>query len=191
MADPPLVVVSGPPCSGKTTVGRRIADELGLPFIAKDDIKESLFDTLGTKDREWSKKLGLSSMVLLFRIVAAQLQAGGSVVAEANFHMDFDTPRFDELRSRFELELLQIHCTASAAVLLSRFRGRADSGERHPGHVEDLQLEEILGELRHNLSEGVWDALDIGGQLLTVDTTDFCTVDYEGLLRRIRATRMR
>lgn len=53
-----LIIVLGPPCAGKTTLARRIAQEFQLPLIAKDDIKESLFDSLGWRDREWSKKLG-------------------------------------------------------------------------------------------------------------------------------------
>jgi glycosyltransferase involved in cell wall biosynthesis len=47
-----LVVVTGPPASGKTTLARVIARELGWPLLAKDDITETLFDALGTGDRE-------------------------------------------------------------------------------------------------------------------------------------------
>jgi shikimate kinase len=34
----PFVVISGLPRSGKTTLGRRLAPALNLPFIDKDDI---------------------------------------------------------------------------------------------------------------------------------------------------------
>ena len=60
MTRPLLIVVTGAPCAGKTTLARRIAETFRLPLIAKDDIKESLFDSLGWKDREWSKQLGLN-----------------------------------------------------------------------------------------------------------------------------------
>ena len=54
-----LVVVAGPPGTGKTTLAAKIAEDFRLPLITKDGIKESLFDSLGTGDREWSRKLGI------------------------------------------------------------------------------------------------------------------------------------
>jgi predicted kinase len=54
--DPPLVVVvTGPPASGKSTIARELADALAAPLIAKDPIKETLFDSLGTGDPAWSR----------------------------------------------------------------------------------------------------------------------------------------
>ncbi|MEZ4215058.1 MAG: AAA family ATPase [Myxococcota bacterium] len=41
-----LVVVTGLPASGKTSVARRLAKRLGLPVFAKDDVKEQLHDAL-------------------------------------------------------------------------------------------------------------------------------------------------
>ena len=44
---PMLLVVTGLPCTGKTTLGKYLASQLKLPFIHKDGIKETLFDLLG------------------------------------------------------------------------------------------------------------------------------------------------
>ena len=44
-----LVLVTGPPASGKTTLAQPLAHHLGLPLLGKDTIKEALFDTLGTR----------------------------------------------------------------------------------------------------------------------------------------------
>ena len=38
-----LIIISGLPASGKTTLGRELAKLLGFQFIDKDDILESLF----------------------------------------------------------------------------------------------------------------------------------------------------
>ena len=43
----PLVVVSGLPVSGKSTVAAILNDALSLPLLDKDSILEALFDTLG------------------------------------------------------------------------------------------------------------------------------------------------
>ena len=42
-----LIIINGAPCTGKTTLGRKLAKQLCLPFLSKDGIKEVLFDTLG------------------------------------------------------------------------------------------------------------------------------------------------
>ena len=41
-----LVLVTGPPASGKTTLARPLAAALGRPLIGKDLINEALFDAL-------------------------------------------------------------------------------------------------------------------------------------------------
>ena len=180
---PLVVVVSGAPCTGKTTIALKIAAGLRLPVISKDRIKESLFDSLGWSDREWSKKLGLASVELQLEIIEAELQVGRSLLAENAFHREPTTARFLELASRYVFDVVQVHCSAEPAVLTERYRARALSSVRHPGHVEANSQEEFLA----TLSTDTWDPLSIGGKLLTVDTTDFEGVDFDAVLLEVHA----
>src|SRR5437762_2532008 len=84
-AVPLLVVVTGAPGSGKTTVARALAAELKLPLLAKDDVKEPLFDTLGVGDRDWSRKLGRATYEVLFALARRLLESGASCILESNF----------------------------------------------------------------------------------------------------------
>lgn len=180
---PLLVIVNGSPGAGKTTIGRRIASDAALPFVSKDDVKESLFDTLGWKDRDWSRKVGYASLVVMFNFVEALLAVGESLVVETAFHTKLETPRFMGLRRRYGCTLLQVYCKANETVLLERFEDRAGSDERHPGHGDGA----IVEELRLRLEDGTYDPLDLEGGLITVDTTDFATVDYSGVLKAVLA----
>ena len=176
-----LIIVTGLPGTGKTDLGRRIAREFQLPFVNKDGIKELLFDRLGWKDDDWSKKLSLASYDLLDYFVASQLAVGRSLVVESNFTSAEDSPRFLALKQRFDFQPLQILCHAKGETLLQRFQARI--GQRHPGHVDRL----IYERLEPVLLQGRSAPLDIGGQVIEVDTTDFAAIDYAHLFSAIES----
>jgi predicted kinase len=177
MLSPLLVIITGAPCTGKTTLGLRLAADFRLPFIYKDGIKEILFDRLGWKDKQWSKLLSLASYDLLYYFVASLLGSGKSLIVEANFKTQVDTNKFLALKSQSEFVPFQILCRAKPEILLERFRSRAGAPERHPGHIDHL----TEGELRESLRRGEYQALAIGGQLVELDTTDLAKVNYLGL----------
>jgi uridine kinase/predicted kinase len=179
-----VVTVTGPPGAGKTVLGKRLAHELRLPFIGKDDIKEFLFETLGWEDRRWSMQLGAASFEILFHVLERQLAAGKPAVVETAFHPHYHTARFLGLRDEYGFEPVQILCSADGEVLFDRFVQRTASGKRHPGHVDDLMSYRQFAEM---LRERGYGALEIGGLLIEIDTTDFHAVDVEGLARAISA----
>ncbi len=85
---PLVIVVNGLPATGKTTLARRLATDLHLPLLAKDVIKETLFETLGWSDRAWSRRLGAATMALLYKLLEEQLRAGRPCIVECNFYSD-------------------------------------------------------------------------------------------------------
>lgn len=175
-----LVIVSGPPGSGKTTAGRAIARARGLPFFNKDDIKEILFDKLGWSDRAWSMKLGVGSAVILHDIAEKMLEAGASVVVENAFHKDFATPLFLELAKTCECDLIQVDFRASRDILVERFQKRAVA-DRHPGHADSSHI----GDFRQRLGSGTYEMLIPGAHLITVDTDDWALVDTEKICNNV------
>jgi predicted kinase len=174
---PPLVIVTGPPASGKTTLGRTLATRLYMPFLYKDGIKETLFDTLGWSDRAWSRKLGVVTYALLFHLLEMELAAGRSLVVESNFDAERSGPSFLALRERYDFRPVQVCCVAEGAVLLERCRSRAASDERHPGHDELANM----AELEPILLCGRLDPLPLDGPIIEIDTTNLAQVDAEAI----------
>jgi predicted kinase len=180
---PHLIIISGPPCSGKTTIGRRLAVDLKLPYFYKDGIKEVLYDRLGWGEREWSRQLGVASTDLLYHIAESLLAADCSLMLESNFDPAFANERFLEMQRTYPFTALQIYCSAAHQTLLNRYHERAQSGVRHPGHV-DRQVDLEFGEMLRQNRNG---PLEIANETLIVDTTDFDAVDYPALLQTIRS----
>jgi predicted kinase len=179
----PIIIVSGLPGTGKSYLTRQLSAELAIPVVSKDGFKELLFDTLGYSTREWSKKLGSSSMRLLDYVLVAHLEAESPLIIESNFKPEFENERFRSFGEKYGATYIQILCHANGEVLIERFRQRAESGERHPGH-DDLNNQE---EFREVLSKGRIDLLDVPGERIEVDTTSYELVDYPGIVARVRS----
>lgn len=163
---PLLVIVNGPPASGKSTLGKQVAAGLGIPYLAKDDIKEELYDSLGKIERALSGKLGEASMRIMYTVARRVLDAGVSIVIEANFYRGVSEP---DLSTLFEhAEAMMIHCEAPEEELVERYAERDKSGERHPVHGDAKKVD----DLEEDIEEGTYEPLDLDIPLVRVDTTN-------------------
>jgi predicted kinase len=178
---PRIIVISGLPASGKTSIASEISRRLTVPFVSRDGMKEVLFDHLDWKDREWSKKLGMASYSLLYYFIESLLRSNTSCVVESNFKPEFDNQKFWTLKEKYDFTVVQILCKADGAVLFERFKQRAESGERHPGHVDTSNYDEF----KNALLSGRCDPLDMQGNVIEVNTTDFGKVDIDAILRKV------
>lgn len=181
--DPPLlVVVTGAPASGKTTIAEELARRLRIPLLTKDTFKEKLYETFGP-DEELEARIERAAIALLYSVAAAQLEAGVSVVAESNFDADADAEPLRRTAEEHHARLVQVHCARPKERLLERFVGRIEEGRRHPGHGDEPRDVE---EVEAKLEAGVWDPLDLPGDLIQVDK-DAESFTHDGLAARVRA----
>jgi predicted kinase len=132
-----FVLVAGWPGSGKSTLAAALAPRLGLPLLAKDEIKEALMDALGRPATvAGSQRLGRAAVLALLQVAR---RCPGAVLDSTWF--GYALPIAGALPGR----LVEVHCTVPRDVARARYQARA--GHRHAGHLDDLRGDqELWGE---------------------------------------------
>jgi predicted kinase len=133
-----LLIVTGLPGTGKTTLARELAIRHRLPLISKDTIKEPLMDMLGAQIA--SRTLSNASFAVLFAMAGELLKLGESLILEGNFRRGEHEPAVRAALPARDTHIVQILCRADEgerqAVLMRRSAGPG----RHPGHRDASQL---------------------------------------------------
>ena len=159
-----LVLVSGSPGAGKSTLARPLAASLDLPLLSKDAIKETLFDVLGhvaDDDLVSSRRLGGAAMELLWRLA----RVCPAVVLEANFRSQStdERQRVLALSSR----PIEVHCRVPPGVAAARYATRGATHLHHPVHVARTISAHLLAEFRHPFGLGPVIEVDTSGHVDT------------------------
>jgi len=179
---PTLIVVSGPPATGKTTFATQLAGDLHLPCLSKDAVKEVIFDKLGWTDRAWSVRVGTAAVAIMLNLAERFLEAGCSCLVESNFRPAHMGPDFLTLQARTPFNPVQVLCSCDGPTLVERFAARARSQDRHPGHVDAGNVAEFVPELL----VGSYEPLPLDGPVFNLDNTCFDPDAWQRLIEQVR-----
>ena len=140
---PNVILITGHPATGKTTLSYKLADKLNLPLIGKDIIKETLADTMpkpaeDMDDTDWSRRLSIATWRLLYQQTEDLIRAKVPHIVEANFDPKFSDSHWQDLMSRYTFNPIQIRCESDPQTIIRRYHQRIADGSRHMIHVNTI-----------------------------------------------------
>jgi predicted kinase len=161
---PMLVVVSGPPGTGKTTLAHRVAAAIGCPAICRDEIKEGMAHATPGFVPGPGDPLTMRTLSTFFDVLGLLVGRGTTVVAEAAFQDRVWSPGLTPLLNQADVRIL--HCEIPAGLALARINARTAANPNRGAH-EDAQIGADARLRTHNAFQPV----DLPVPTLRVDTS--------------------
>jgi predicted kinase len=171
---PTLVVVSGPPGSGKTTLAHAVAKAIPCPAICRDEIKEGLVHAeAGDFQGARGDPLTLRTLPLFFEVLRVLVAAGATIVAEAAFQDRVWRSGLEPLAELAQIRIL--HCNVDAAVSFERAARRSADNEDHRRAHGDSTAGKGMEDWAQAFA--TFDRISILAPSIDVNTTDGYTPD--------------
>lgn len=163
---PTLVVVSGPPGSGKTTLAHKIAHAVGCPAICRDEIKEGMAHATPGFSPRPGDELTARTLPVFFGVIELLLRAGVTTVAEAAFQDRIWRPRLEPLRDLAQLRI--VHCAVGAEMAFGRIVRRGGQSLPRQAHADPSPRDAAEYVRRHR----AFDRVSVDAPWIEVDTAD-------------------
>jgi predicted kinase len=144
---PKCIIITGRAGAGKTTLSRELGQQLWMPVISRDEIKEGYVNTFGVKHDHLPSETDGFVSDFFFDVVCQYLAANVSVIIEAAFqHAVWKTrmPKIIELSHPF-----MIICSVDEEIAAQRHlqRGLADPRREFYHDDKRVSLYRATGEI--------------------------------------------
>ncbi|EKQ56043.1 MULTISPECIES: AAA family ATPase [unclassified Clostridium] len=191
-----IILIAGMPASGKTTFAKRLSEELQIPMVSKDEIKEILFDTVGFHSREEKVALGVGSMNIMYLFAESLMRTNKLIILENNFE-NISKPKLQELINKYHCTPITVLFDGDMKTIYNRFIERDKSPTRHRGHVVNTEYPESINsnsispqikfeDFQKTFEERGIRHFNISDDTIKIDTTDFDKVNYGDIINQIK-----
>lgn len=133
---PFVIIITGIPCTGKTTLSKILQKQLNINVVSKDGIKEILFDKYGFTNLKEKNDLNLKSFEELLKCCFHLIEENENFIVENDFFEE-EQIKFKSLFENKSYTIISILLDGDENVIYERMleRDQNKNSGRHLGHI--------------------------------------------------------
>lgn len=194
-----LILLAGPPATGKSYLSRLICQALPETYtVSPDELKENLADNIGYNSLE--EKVELEKVVWDYYYQALELymKIGKQFILTEYPFSYKQKPILEKLSTKYQYDIITIRLVCDFETLWNRRIQRDLSEDRHLSYIlshyhygDNLKDRTTADQLitKEEFAE-IIEARDYNhfemGKLYEVDVTDYSKVDYEPIIEELK-----
>ncbi|GHT93075.1 hypothetical protein FACS1894140_5910 [Spirochaetia bacterium] len=151
---PLLIIVTGRPGSGKTTLAHSLAKELRCPVLSRDEFKEGLVNTFNSSHKDLGPDVNLTIYNVFFQAAELLLKNNITLIIEAAFQHKNWAQRLEPLLPAVRARV--VVCSIDPHLARDRYIQRG---------LSDTNRERFHGDFGGQAAQGEWMAATQAMQL--------------------------
>ena len=118
-----LIIMTGAPASGKSSIAEFVGNKLGIDVISKDSFKIELFEKYGFTNHAEKKKLSIRGEEIMYETIEYYIEQDLDLIVDNNFK-HFNVVRSILNHTNANVEVKCIYCVADYDILAKRYNER-------------------------------------------------------------------